>query len=73
MCMMAKSEGRMTIAEKMTEMDAALRSAGKTMADLSRESGVNYATLWRWQAGKDAKMETWTKVQDAFATLVGAV
>ena len=62
----------MTIAEKMTEMDAALKLAGKTMKDLSRESGVDYVTLWRWRRGADAKMETWSRVQEAFTSLVSA-
>ena len=60
----------MNIPNEIQSMEAGLFTVGKTVKELCAEAGIDYVTWWRWRNGKDAKMETWSRVKDAYASMV---
>ena len=60
----------MDIPNEIQSMETGLFTVGKTVKELCAEAGIDYVTWWRWRNGKDAKMETWSRVQDAYASMV---
>ena len=60
----------MTISDEINTMEAELKARGLSLHKLCKSIGMPLSTVWRWRQGGDANMQTWTRVQEAYAAMV---
>ena len=64
---------RMTIHQRLSEIEAEVKAAGNSVADLLQIAGIHITTWNRWKRGAvGPTMTNWAKVEDARAKLMRA-